>query len=225
MADRERWDGWLGPKKWVPIVGVLSVAVIALAVLLFLNMNDDEDDASTTGLGRVPTHEHADFALFIRGAKFDFNTEQFITAEDETPNSNNVHIHDPRTSLVHVHTTLTTWDEFLTSIGFRLDDPSFPGVDGERICMTLPDGQKLCNTAAEKWKFIVNGVPVDGVANVNIGDLARVLISYGPETPEQVMASQWPQVTDQACIPSGLCLARGEPSEENCGAGVVCAGR
>lgn len=35
-----RWDGWLGPKQWMPIVGVLSVAVIALVVLLILNSGD-----------------------------------------------------------------------------------------------------------------------------------------------------------------------------------------
>jgi hypothetical protein len=224
MADRERWDGWLGPKQWMPIVGVLSIAVIALGVMLFLNMDDDEDGGSATQ-GRVPTHEHADFALFIRGQKFDFNTDEFMTSEDETPESDNVHLHEPRSSVVHVHTTLTTWDEFLTSIGFRLDDPSFPGVDGERVCMTMPNGEKLCNNGTDTWKFIVNGVAADGVANVNIGDLARVLISYGPETAEQVMATQWPEVSDEACIPSGLCLKRGTPEEETCGSGQVCAGR
>ena len=34
--------------------------------------------------------------------------------------------------------------------------------------------------------FIANGVQVDGMANVNISDLSRILFSYGPETVEQV---------------------------------------
>ena len=78
MAEKERWDGWLGPKQWMPILGVLSVAVLALGVLLFLNMDDDDEPDGGTGPSRVPTHEHADFALFIRGQKFDFNKPEFL---------------------------------------------------------------------------------------------------------------------------------------------------
>ena len=225
MADRERWDWWLGPKQWMPIVGVLSATVIALGVLLFLNIDDGDGRGSAGAQGRVPTHEHADFALFIRGQKFDFNNDDYISFEGEDPKSDNVHIHEPRSNVVHVHTTLTTWDEFFTSIGFRLDDPSFAGVTPERTCLTLPDGEKLCNDSANTWKFIVNGVKADGVANVNIGDLARVLVSFGPETIDQVMANQWPQVTNEACIPSGLCLQRGDPGAETCGGSGQCSGR
>ncbi|HMO55237.1 MAG TPA: hypothetical protein PJ994_12080, partial [Tepidiformaceae bacterium] len=68
--EAERWDGWLGPRQWMPIVAILSVAVIALGVLLALNIGDD----AGTGSGNTPpvfgnrqiTHEHADFALVIR---------------------------------------------------------------------------------------------------------------------------------------------------------------
>ena len=227
MADRERWDGWLGPKQWMPIVGVLSIAVIALAVFLVLNIGDDDGGSDSGGHGRVPTHEHADFAVFIRGQQFDFTP--FMIGESDTPRSNNVHLHDPRPNVVHVHTTLTTWDEFFGSIGFTLTDPSFPGISGDRVCMTLADGTKLCNNEAtgESWKFIANGVPVDGMANVNISELDRVVFSYGPETADQVVAQQFSRVTDQACIVSELCLARIDPNEppENCGGQGVCSGR
>jgi|GEM_PF-963762 len=216
MAEKERWDGWLSPRQWMPIVGVLSLAVIALAVVLFLNSDDDGDGGgpqASTGNGRVPTHEHADFALFIRGQQFNFNQPGMVSNEEAEVVSGNVHIHDPRYTVVHVHTTLTTWDEFFRSIGFELTDPSFPGITDERTCLVMPDGQKLCNTATEKWKFIVNGVPVDGVADVNIGDLSRVLFSYGPESVAQVLQTQYPLVTDQACIVSELCLNRIDPNE------------
>lgn len=224
MAAKERWDGWLGPKQWMPVVGILSLAVIALAVMLVLNLGDDDDAGATPasgGPGRVPTHEHADLALYIRGQRFDFNQEQFVTTIEEAV-SPNVHIHAPRYDVVHVHTTLTKWDEFFRSLGFQLTDPSFPGVSGDRVCLQMPkNGEKLCNNATDTWKFVVNGVPVDGVSNVNIGDMSRVLFSYGPESIDEVVAKQWPQVTTQACIPSELCIDRipkDEPPEE-------CAGR
>ena len=225
MAEKERWDGWLGPKQWMPVIGILSLAIIGLAVMLVLNMgNDDDTPDNATGSGRVPTHIHADFALYIRGERFDFNRPEFITG-DEQQVSGNVHIHDPRYYAAHLHTTLTKWDEFFSSLGFSLTDPSFPGVEGSNVCMTLPGGVKLCNNDTDTWKFIANGVPVDGLSNVIIGDLSRVLFSYGPETIEQVMADQFPQVTNQACIPSELCLDRVDPNDppEECSGGTTCS--
>ena len=46
-----------------------------------------------------------------------------------------------------------------------------------------------------------------------IGDLQRVLISYGPETDDQVRA-QFAQVDDDACIPSERCGERIGPNEQ-----------
>ncbi|GMV84439.1 MAG: hypothetical protein AMXMBFR80_02970 [Dehalococcoidia bacterium] len=222
-----RWDGWLGPKQWMPIVGVLSVAVIALVALLILNSGDEADAGGgeaalgVSGGTRPLTHEHADFAVVIRGEKFDFSDPRFISDTEGKELSENVHLHAPRFSVVHVHRTLTTWDEFFRSLGFTLTDPSFPGTTSERTCMELPSREKLCNSATESWKFIANGVVVDGLANVYIGDLDRVLFSYGPEAADEVIASQWPDVTDQACIPAELCVERipaDEPRE-------TCSGR
>ena len=226
MTNNGRWNGFLGPKQWLPLVGVLSLVIVALGVVLILDRNgDDKSAATTTGTGRVPIHEHADFALFIRGERFDFNQPQFISRAGGQELSDHTHIHEPHYDVAHVHLSLTTWDEFLTSLGFRLTDPSFPGIDSARTCMTLPDKTKLCNTASETWKFIANGVPVDGMSNVDIADLSRIVFSYGPETVEQVLADQWPKVGDEACILSELCIARIDPNAppEECQGGVVCS--
>lgn len=224
--EKTRWDGWLGPKQWMPIVGILSLAVIALAVVLVINLNDDGGkEAGASGTGRTPVHEHADFALFIRGKQYDFDQPQFLSTAEGKELSPYVHIHEPRYTVAHSHATLTRWDEFFTSLGFTLTDPSFPGIDSARTCMTLPDKTKLCNTDTEKWKFIVNGVKVDGISNVIIGDLSRVLISYGPESADDVLRDQFPKVTTEACIPSELCLDRIDPNEppEQCSGGLTCS--
>jgi hypothetical protein len=120
--------------------------------------------------------------------------------------------------VVHVHRSLTTWDQFFRSLEFKLtDDSTIAGQGGATTCLTMPDGEEFCEGDGNTFKFIVNGVAVDGVANSEIGDLERVLISYGPETLEEVMRDQWPQVSDEACIPSGRCLERGDPGDEPCG--------
>jgi hypothetical protein len=212
---------WLQPKVLLPVVGVLGVAVLAFGILLALfresttTINETVvqcDPADPRCVVRKPTHEHADFALFIRGQRFDFNQPQFVSAK-ENEKSELAHIHEPRFTVVHVHTSGTTWGEFLASLGFKLTDPTLVGVEDAATCLTTPDGQKLCNTATEKLRFIVNGVRVDGVQQSRITDLDRVLISYGPESDTQLQA-QYSQVTDQACIPSERCKDRIPAGEE-----------
>ncbi|PFG73598.1 hypothetical protein [Tepidiforma thermophila] len=216
---------------WAATAAVLALAVVVLGGLLAWRWDGGEGSAAgqpgpgwTAAGPRAATHEHADFALVIRGQRFDFGQPQFLSDTEGRELSEHVHIHAPRFTVVHVHSTLATWDEFFRSLGFRLTDPSFPGVTSERTCLVLPSGEQLCNTATERWSFIANGVPVDGLATVTIGDLDRVLFSYGPETPEEALAKYWGLVTDQACIPSELCRARIPPDEppETCSGRGTC---
>ena len=208
------WDGWLGPRHWAPIGSILGIAVVALAVLLALGVTGDETVVKECKPGepgcelRQKIHQHADLALFIRGKQFDFGQPQFVsTAEKEL--SPNVHIHDPRHTVVHVHREQTTWDEFFLSLGFELGD----------TCLKLPSGEKLCTNERETLKFYVNGVKVDSLMFENIASLSRLLISYGSESEAEIQA-QVAQITDQACIPAGLCQARGSGAGEH---GEPCA--
>jgi hypothetical protein len=213
-----RWDGWLSPKQWGPIAGVLVVAVGVLAALLALGTFDDnETSAASAALkNNAATHQHADFAVFIRGAQFDFSRPQFVSGEGDELDPY-VHIHSPRFTVVHVHKLGVTWDYFLHSLGFKLDDPSFKAITADKTTLTMPDGTVLKQSATETFKFYVNGVRVDGVSNTDIHDLDRVLISFGTESVGDVVANQLPKVTDQACIPSERCSDRipaGEPPEQ-----------
>ncbi len=166
---------------------------------------------------RQPIHEHADFALFIRGQRFDFGKPEFISVEGKEK-SPNVHIHDPRHTVVHVHREQTTWDEFLRSLGFELTDPTV-GTPSEKSCLVMSTHERLCTGVTESLKFYMNGVKVDGVADLDISGLSRLLISFGSES-EEAVAKQDAQVTDQACIPAGVCQARGSGSGEH---GEPCA--
>ena len=112
---------------------------------------------------RQPIHEHADLALFIRGQQFDFGRPEFVSVEGKEKSAN-VHIHDPRHTVVHVHREQTTWDEFLRSRGFELTDPTV-GTPPEKTCLKIPTGERLCTTATESFKFVMNGVRIDGIAD------------------------------------------------------------
>lgn len=198
---------------WMPALALILLA----ATVAWINRDEAESpdfDQSGVNTLRQPVHWHADFALFIRGQQFDFERPEFVSKEGEEKNPW-VHIHEPRYSVVHAHREQTTWDEFLTSIGFKLTDSS----------ITLPSGEKLESTETESLKFFVNGVRIDTLMFQDVLDLNQVLITFGPETDEDVLTSQWPQVSDEACIPSGLCLDRGEPADEPCGKGSeTCTG-
>ena len=89
-------------------------------------------------------------------------------------------------------------------------------------------GSVLAVTATETFKFYVNGVKVDGIAGLNIAALSRVLISYGPESEDEVLR-QFAAVTDEACIPQGICVSRGNGNGEHgepepCSGGTTCTG-
>lgn len=178
---------------------------------------------------RAPTHWHADFAIFVDGQRMSFKDDFYIAEKGNEERTSNVHIHEPYTDVVHVHYTGTTWDEFLTTIGMDLFDPStLPGTAAEQTTFKLRDGRILRVENGKTFKFYVNGVRVDGVSHYLITDLDRVLISYGGETEEQVKAQQLPQVKDDACILSESCKARipADVPPEKCqgGEGTTCAG-
>jgi hypothetical protein len=226
---------WMRPGILLSVVGILAIAVVALAVVAIFFRDDSTiinleskivscDAADPKCTLRKPVHEHANFAVFIRGQKFDFNKPEFI-GEEGAEFSEVAHIHRPRYNVAHVHMSGTTWAEFLKSLRFDLVDPTLVGVDDKTTCLTLPDGQKLCNSATEKLHFIVNGVKVDGAAQSLITDLDRVLISYGSEDDE-ALKKQFEQTGDDACIPSERCKDRIDPNDpkEPCTGQGTCTG-
>jgi hypothetical protein len=225
---------WLSPRLLLPVIGLLGAAVVALGVMLALGVNGDSSHTVTLKPSckvgepgctlREPTHQHANFALFIEGKKFDFNTPQFVSEEGKEK-SGYAHIHPPRYEVVHVHQTKTTWAEFFATVGIDLKDPSLGGIEARTTCLKLPDGRSFCSDGAKKLQFVVNGVKVDGISDKEINDLDRVLISYGAASDDDLL-KEFAQVATDACIPSERCKDRipaNEPEEPCTGAGA-CTG-
>lgn len=197
----------------------LLACIAGVALLASCGGGDGDSPGAPAAVGdlRQSIHDHAEFLIFVRGERLDFSDPKFVsTAEKEL--SPNVHIHEPRYTVVHIHRESTTWDELLLSLGFELTDVTY-GVDVSDTCLVMPEGEELCNTETETFKFVANGIRVDGIASETISGLTRLLISYGSESSEEVQA-QYEQVTDESCIPSGLCTDRGDGSGEH---GEPCA--
>jgi hypothetical protein len=217
----------------LPVIGVLAAAAIALGVVAAVASGGGGTTQQVVVSGCVPgrdegckprvdSHEHADFLLSIDGTPFNFNQPQFVSEEGDEK-SPIVHIHPPHYTVVHVHLSGTTWDEFFRSLGFELKDPTVPGVTADQSSLKLPDGTVLKAGNGKQWRFYVNGVKVDGVAFEEIHDLDRVLLSYGSESDDQV-AREAASVSDEACILSERCKDRIDPNAppEPCQGGQTC---
>jgi hypothetical protein len=195
----------LRPGLWGAIVGLLVIVVVVLAALLLLGFGGDDvtevivQECTVGEPGcelRQGVHWHANFAVFLNGEAYDFNDPRFLVEDPDDPREN-VNLHEPRYTVVHVHREQTTFDEFFKSLEWKLTDS----------CITTIDGEEYCNNDAASLKFVVNGVRIDSLRFQDITDLARVLISYGDETDEQLM-EQFDLVGDDACISSELCRDR-----------------
>lgn len=195
------------------LTGLAVVLAVGCAVLGYLVATGKFGDSTkylsisscTIGspgcVSRGPADIHADFAVFIDGTQVDFNQPQYVAKPDADVGF------DAGGKTVGAHKQLTTWDSFFRSIGVQLADSTVPGGSIDKTCLTLPGSPKYCQDAKDTFKFYVNGVKVDGIDNTNIYDMDRVLISYGPETPEQVVSEQLPKLTSQACQLSNRCAA------------------
>ena len=195
------------------LIGAVALAFGSLGGFWFGRNSGQEMEMSTSVGGpvladtlRQNVHEHSDFAVFVNGQKVAFDAEQFLSTEavDKSPS---VHVHAPRTNVAHIHKEQTTYDEFFRSLGMELTD----------TCLTLADGQKFCDDAENRLRFMVNGVEVDALSFERMTDMGRVLIAYGPQAAS--LEDIFSQVTDEACIPGENCVDRlppGGPEKEPC---------
>lgn len=170
-------------------------------------------------------HEHADFALFLNGKQFDFSGNEFMHVEpcvsfnplfqeayahgEAEELKEAVDLHDNVGPVIHVHQAGTSYHDFFESLGMIFENTHF--VDRE--------GKETRNNETHSWRFFLNGKEVSSLANTEIRDLDRVLITYGPR--DRSMASiqaELGQVTNDACVASEKCPHRpASLSTETCG--------
>jgi hypothetical protein len=140
-------------------------------------------------------HYHANWAVFLDGSRLDLTGDRYM--EDIAQCSadpshqrpeDRVHMHEKNHEVVHVHASGVTWGHLLANLRFGIGDDYLITDEGARY---LTDEERTL-------KFIVNGVAVRSIVNRPIGDQDRLLISYGSESEEDVVSSQFAQVAATA---------------------------
>jgi hypothetical protein len=142
----------------------------------------------------APTHYHANWAVFIDGERLDLTDERYMEDASacadrrDVQAADRVHMHDGNHDVVHVHHEGATWGHLMSVLGFGLG-PDYLITD---------DGRRLFSEDGRTLKFVINGLQVSEIHNRVIRPGDRLVISYGPETADQVLAEQFPQVASNA---------------------------
>ena len=141
-----------------------------------------------------PPHFHANFAVFVDGARLDLSGDRFMedvaacaVGEQVLPR-NRVHLHANDADVVHVHHEGVTWGHLFENLGMGL---------GESY-LALADGRVLAEGEGRTLKFLMNDRPQFSIHGELIRSGDRVLVSYGTETEEEVARTQLPAVASNA---------------------------
>lgn len=155
-------------------------------------------------------HEHADFAVYLNGEKFDFKKAKYQSSVTN-PLDPDAHLHDGNGEITHKHRKGITLGYFFETLGMKFDTQ----------CFVTDDGKKYCSEGSKTLKMFVNGKENTQFGNYEFTDLDRILITYGDQTG---VADQITSIADMACLYSEKCPERGKAPTENCvgGLGTEC---
>lgn len=138
-------------------------------------------------------HYHANFAVYTNGQREQFKNPAFYEdsamctgstdGEDESVSDPHelAHMHDNVNSVVHVEAPAVTWGQFFANLGWTLGSTTLINDKG-----TVYQEQ-----GADKLHIILNNqdyTDLGGIANRVIKDQDRLLVSYGDESDQTVMA-------------------------------------
>lgn len=147
-------------------------------------------------LGPCPEqpHYHANWAVVVDGEELDFSADRYMqsiagcTATDVVDPAERVHLHNNEGEVVHVHHTGVAWGHFFDNLGMDVG-PDYLIVDDEH---------RFFEGEGSTLKIVRNGFVLGEIRTVPIRSGDRLLISYGPESVEQVTGEQFPLVAANA---------------------------
>jgi protein-disulfide isomerase len=129
-------------------------------------------------------HIHANFMVYTNGTAVDFSKDNEMNPD--------IHIHNNKGDLIHIHKQGMTLGDFFTSIQMTFSKNSYT--------------------------LFVNGKENTQFMNYVLQDLDKILITNA--TDEVTVQKQIASVPDDACIYSLKCPQRGTPPPENCPGGL-----
>ncbi len=139
-------------------------------------------------------HYHANFGVFVDGQRLKFEGPTFYEevaacSTDGVDPKHRAHMHEQVNSVVHVHDDVVTWADFFANLRYSL---------GDRV-LQLDDVVLVDGVDGKSLSFILNGQPVEKIANRVIGNEDILLVSYGIEDAQATQAqySQIPKTADE----------------------------
>ena len=159
-------------KTTLMAVGILAlIAVIAgYSSFVFVTM-DANVPGAPPGAGKLgDEHVHASLLVRIFGDKFDFSVPSYQIK------SSWIHFEESDGTTIHRHSTGVT-------LGYLFDTINI-GIDNK--CYIFPDGRQFCTNEDYSLKYYINHQPVSSINDYIFEDGDRILISFGPETPEEI---------------------------------------
>ena len=134
-------------------------------------------------------HYHADFAVYVNGQQEKFESDLYYEEVQSCSGSisplSRTHLHQPDSTIVHVHDANVTWGHFFANLGWSLSND-----------VLQTDTELLTTTDSSKLRFILNGNSTRNIANKNIESEDRLLISYGAIDVD--LSEQYDSITTQA---------------------------
>lgn len=138
------------------------------------------------------THYHSNFAVYINGEREEFDLPTYYeevaactTAYHDNPKGR-VHMHGQINDVIHVHDQRVTYGNFFQNIGWGIGKNYLSTLDGTFVADDEHD-----------LTFILNGEEIDSITNRVIGNLDKLLVSYGSASDEELQR-QYETVADTA---------------------------
>jgi len=159
-------------KNNLKAVGILTLiaVIVGYAGYEFMNMDSNVPGAPPNAGKLGDEHEHASLLVRIFGDKFDFAVPSY-----QIKNSW-IHFEDSDGTTIHRHSSGVT-------LGFLFGSMGFTAIDE---CFAFPDGREFCTNEDYSLKYYINHRSVGNIYDHVLEDDDRILISFGPETPEEI---------------------------------------
>jgi len=159
-------------KNNLKAAGILVLIAIIVGYTGYVFINSDSNvPGSPPNAGRLgDEHEHASLLVRIFGDKFNFGGPSY-----QIKNSW-IHFEDSDGSTIHRHSSGVTLGYLFDGMGFTVNDE----------CFAFPDGRAFCTNEDYSLKYYINHQSVDNIYDYVLEDDDRILISFGPETPEEI---------------------------------------
>jgi hypothetical protein len=161
-------------KTTLMATGILALIAVCVGYSVFLFMTQVDTSSALgapDGSGRLgDEHEHASLLVRIFGDKLDFSSPAYQIK------SSWIHFEDSDGTTIHRHSSGVTLGYLFDGMGFTVNDE----------CFAFPDGREFCTNEDYSLKHYINHQSVGNIYDYVLEDDDRILISFGPETPEEI---------------------------------------